>query len=600
MMRRLILLLLIAISFSGVYAVCEEGEELFDWTGKFPISIGHWDLQTDEWGYHLYPGANVTGVYLTIDRDYLYLKLEISERESTSENVKFNVELHVNSGNVNYFEISFICNELVELLQKPHTGAAINLTASTNWDTIKNNFGLSAHPNSIEMKVALKFLKNPYDVGFHTGIYFNSERVNEIYLSDGSLNICSTTDMVCGNDICENWEDYATHPCVCPNDCPDMDTTCLYTDCGNGWCEEDEDIPGSICECPEDCPKMGSIGVPCQVGEPITDWSNPTELATNDRDVWQENSNGTDFAAFKSKVDGERLYMKIELDTDETPHENITYTMKLHPGIGGIEYIIFKLNCGGLYEVLEKSSQFPSATNYTSAPNWDAIRDNFTFSTTEHAIEMSIPWYAIYRPSGFHVEVRSLIGNEEADYISVSIQDMSSLFVNTCGDGTCTEEENSSYNWYQYCPQDCPDAPAILWNNGVCDEGEDDRWGQTQFIADCSEAFGWLDPGQSQEVGPKDPQGEELMDQILGPIIVIAILGIVATGVYKGVKKVYSKATAGKRKVGDLKKRKTDITKERKGLQQKFLETRISEEQFHKQMTELEREKQNIDLELKK
>ncbi len=598
-MRCLAVPVLLFFLLSGVHGACEYGEQLFDWTGISNIPMDHY-WRTDEFGDPTHPALNISAVYVGLDRDHMYLKFEFPGYGVVSDNLFYEVQIHPHKGNTDYFKLLIRCNEIIELLEKPHTGAAVNRTASVNWKEIKNNFNISAHSKSVEVKALLNYLKNSNEIGLNIWVYPDSDPASAASLSEWPLNICPATGFVCGNDICDEFEDYVLHPCVCPNDCPDMDTTCLYTDCGNGWCEEDEKIPGSICECPEDCPEMGSIGVPCQVGEPIIDWSNPKELATNDRDVWQENSNGTDFAALKSKVDGERLYMKIELESDQAPHENITYSMKLHPGMGGIEYIIFKLNCGGLYEVLEKSSQFPSATNYTSAPNWDAIRDNFTFSTTGHAIEISIPWHAIYRPSGFHVEVRSLLGNEEADYISASIQDMSSLFVNTCGDGTCTEEENSSYNWYQYCPQDCPDAPAILWNNGVCDEGEDDRWGQTQFIADCSEAFGWLDPGWSQEVGPKDPQEGGPIDQILGPIIVIAILSIVATGVYRGVKRVYSKATAGKRKVGELKKRRGDIAKERKELQQKFLETRISEEQFHKQMTELEREKQNIDLELKK
>jgi hypothetical protein len=206
-----------------------------------------------------------------------------------------------------------------------------------------------------------------------------------------------------------------------------------------------------------------------------------------------------------------------------------------------------------------------------------------------------IPWYTIYKASGFQVEIRSYRGNNEMDHMSTTIEDVSSLFVNTCGDGTCTAEENDSYNRYQLCPQDCPDIKETLWQNGICDEGEEERWGDSQWIWDCSEAFqGIIDGSKGDQ--PTDGGG----DDIFGPLVGIALIVVVLTLAYRGVKRVYFKATAGVRKKGDMKKRKAEIEKGRKDLQAKFLETRISEDQFHKQMTELDREEQSINLELKK
>ena len=124
-----------------------------------------------------------------------------------------------------------------------------------------------------------------------------------------------------------------------------------------------------------------------------------------------------------------------------------------------------------------------------------------------------------------------------------------------------------------------------------------------QWVWDCQQEFGYLNAGGGMVDVYNDVSGKEdgsIMDNVIGPILVISIIIVAITGVYRGVRKVYSKATAGKRKAGDMKKRKVGIAKERDDLQQKFLETRVSEEQFRKQMTELDREEQNIDLELKK
>jgi hypothetical protein len=565
-----------------------------DWTGASPISSSSF-WSNDEFDNPVHPELQVQNVYLAIDQYYLYINYEFPSWASLSESSSYVVEIYPQNidSDVNYFQLSIRCGELIQVLEKPRNGAVINWTASSRWNEIKDNFNISIHSDSLEIKALQEYLAKPTEIQVKTEIYSNSDWVGQVELQEWNFDLCSTTDMVCGNEICEEFEGDVSHICVCPTDCPDMDTTCLDTDCGNGWCEEDEKAADSPCPCPEDCPDIVPVGAPCQIRDPIVDWSNADELVMNQEK--RENENGTDLLYLKSEVDKENLYLKIELEPDETPHGNLSYNIRFHPWMSGIEYITLKINCDGVYEVLEKRSDSPTATNYTSRSDWTSIRGNFSFSTTEHAVEVKVPWYTIYKTSGMNMEVRSYRGNSEVDHMSASIEDFNSLFVNNCGDGACTAEENDSYNRYQFCPQDCPNVGEQLWQNGICDEGEDDRWGELQWIWDCPEVFQGL-----VEDGPNDGKPDDGTDDMTGPIIVIAIIVVVVTGVYRGVRRVYSKATAGRRKKSDMKSRKGKIAKERKDLQAKFLETRISEEQFHKQMTELDREEQNINLELKK
>jgi hypothetical protein len=608
-MRRLLVPLLLIVLVNGVYGICSIGDDIFDWTDVDPVPISNnWWIETDEDGNPLYPGTNVTAIYLAIDEDYLYTKFEVNSKESVNEKVTYTTRIEPKKNDVEYLRFAVQCHDFLEVTRKLNIGAAIDVMGGSEWDNIKDEFGVSAHLGYVEMRIPLEFLYNTDTIGLRLNIYYDSNKRNEVSLSEWDFDLCSTSATVCGDGTCEGLENNTEHPCVCPVDCPDVGILCFNTECGNDECELGEETQGSGCECRDDCiEKIIVKGEACPLGEHVTDWSGATVLESDNVDdhgeEWEALYNGTDLVALKAETDTENLYLMLELDPKETPHHNVTYNMIFRPHVGGVDSITLKINCNGLYELREKNDRFLTPTNYTASSEWESIRNNFTVSMTGHAVEVRIPWYVLYKANGMNIDIESYMGTDRVNDMYLNIDDVSSLFDNICNDGICTEVENDSSNRYQYCEQDCPDAEVPLWTNGVCGEGEADRWGPMQSIMDCWDSFNYLDVGKGPEQGvdqPTDNGNGGGVEEIFGPLLgITAIVAILTVG-YRGVKRVYFKATAGRRKVGDLKKRKTTIDKEKKDLQQKFLETRISEEQFHKQMTELDREEQNIDLELKK
>jgi hypothetical protein len=301
-------------------------------------------------------------------------------------------------------------------------------------------------------------------------------------------------------------------------------------------------------------------------------------------------------AALKAEVDSQYLYLKISLDSNESPHENITYAIRINPWMGGIDYITMRLRCDNLYELIEKLQEYQTPTNHTSNPAWSTIKSYFQVSTTEHAVEIAIPWSLFYYSSGTGIEVRSYYGSDEVDDMRANVDNIVSLFVSNCGDTICAAEESDPNNRYQYCEQDCPDALEPICGNDICDQGEEDRWGAQQCIWDCPEAFAWMDDGG-------DFQPSNQVDEFIkrfGPFFILVPVIIVGmVGAWFGGKRLYKKATAGKRKMQDLKKRITGIEHEMKDLQKKYLQTAISEAEFKERMASLEREQQNLDLQMK-
>lgn len=548
LMKKFLFTILVLSMISAAHSACEYGTELFNWTGRQPIGIS-------QWGGPVTYGANITGFYVAMGRENIYLKFEIEEGEKVTENLLYSFRMNVNSHNVNYFDTSIRCNEITEFLEKPNVGATINWTSNTDWETIaENNFNISVQERSIGISFSLDFLGNPTEIhGFNMEIYSLTQKENDIWLQD-SIDLCLLTGVTCGNEICEGGE----------NDNQDI---CRY--------------------CPRDCPVFET----CTLGETITDWSDASLLDTSGIDDFGgEEANGTDLVALKAKADEDNLYLKIDLDPEETPHENITYGIRLYPWTYDVEYIDIRVNCQGIHELVEKRGEFVSPTNYTSSPEWESIKNNFTVALTEHAVEVAVPWHVIYYPSGIGVNVWSFLGTDEMNHMSDNIESIISLFVSSCGDGNCAAEENDPSSRYQYCRQDCPDAQQPLCGNGVCDEGEDDRWNPLQCVGDCWEKYG-------ETNGYTPPSGGD--GDLFSLIIVLFILIGLITGISSVGRRIFRKVTAGRRKGRDLKKRLTQIDSEKKELQKKFMQTRISESEFKEQMSSLDREQQNIDLELK-